>query len=266
MATKEVVVRIGDWYVEYAKNKRNPDRLRFLRDNPADIWVLTETHQSLDLSTTHTPYLSTPRPPVRHVDSESTWVTIWSRFNLHRRLDVPDPCRQVAAILATPIGKLAIAGVVIPWHCDRGDRNTVEPIEPLPCNWSEHTRVLKNEIPTLFDTLSNEEDCHIAFAGDLNTDLSPPYSRNSYGPSIAGRQMWHEHFKQRNLVCHTKDLCYPDPPMRKFIDHICTDLGEPVDLQTWSGDDGIKPRLSDHPGVVATFAVSRVTKSKVGGS
>ena len=47
-------IRIGTWNVEYAINARNADRLAMLREHPADIWILTETHSSLDLSATHT--------------------------------------------------------------------------------------------------------------------------------------------------------------------------------------------------------------------
>jgi hypothetical protein len=55
-------MRIGTWNVEYGYGTRNPDRLARLLACPADIWVLTETHRALDLSATHTPVASGPRP------------------------------------------------------------------------------------------------------------------------------------------------------------------------------------------------------------
>lgn len=208
MTTEGKPIRIGTWNVEYAHNVRNLDRLKLLMSHDADVWVLTETHGSLDLSETHTAYRSNARPIVSNVDADSTWVTIWSKFPLCKRIDVPDSRRQVAALFDTPAGRLAVAGVVLPWHCDRGD----VPVEPSPANWFEHRRVLKNEIPTLIANLSAESDWHRVIAGDFNTDLSPPYTKYSYGPGIESRGDWHKLLEQEKLVCHTMHLPYPDPP------------------------------------------------------
>lgn len=243
------IIRIGTWNVEYAHNARNPDRMKMLMTHPADIWVLTETHNSLKLPEPYSSYPSHPRPIVRNVDTDSTWVTIWSRFELCKRIDVPDPLRQVAAVFNTPVGRVAVAGVVLPWHCDKGDKV----VDPSPTNWSEHKRVLRDEIPILLERLSSEEDCHRVLAGDFNTDLAPPYTPYGYGPGQAGRNGWHTTLKLVGLVCHTMNEPYPDPPNRNLIDHICTDFGTPRSITTWAGEDGKKPRLSDHPGVVVSF-------------
>ncbi len=245
-------IRIGTWNVEYAKNTRNPDRLKRLSDFKADIWILTETHRSLHLPACYTSYPSDPRPNHhRNVDADSTWVTIWSQLELSERIEVPDPRRQVAAIFKSPIGLIAVAGVVVPWLCDNGD--AYKPDMPRPANWSEHKWVLANEIPTLLKNLSANGKCHRVLGGDFNTDLAPPYT---YGPPGRARDDWHSLLKRQGLVCHTKDEPYPNSPCRKLIDHICTDFGAPLSLETWSGDDGKKPHLSDHPGVVLDFSLT----------
>lgn len=263
MATTERgAIKIGTWNVEYAKARRNPDRLKLLNDHDADIWILTETHCSLDLSQTHTAYPSAPRPLVSKVDADSTWVTIWSRFKQLKPIAVPDPLRQVAALFETPIGRLAVAGVVLPWHSDIGDK----PKTPTPTNWSEHNRVLAEEMPRLIQNLAAEENCHRVIAGDFNTDFGPQTKKYGYGPGHAGRAEWLRVLEQYHLKCHTQDTAYPLPPRsesihespselptRYLIDHICSDLGSPK-ITVWSGEDGARPRLSDHPGVIAEFS------------
>lgn len=126
-------MRIGTWNVEYGYGVRNPDRLALLRAHPADIWVLTETHRDLDLSVTHVSVCSEPRP---RRSAGSTWVTIWSHYPLIRPLSVPDARRMVAALFDTPAGPLAVAGAVLPWHSDQGDRVA----DPPPKSWQEHLR------------------------------------------------------------------------------------------------------------------------------
>ena len=242
-------MRIGTWNVEYGLGVRNPDRLALIETaHPAEIWVLTETHSDLAPSRTHIPVISEQRPILgnRRVRNGSTWVTIWSRFPLKRRLSVPDPRRMVAAIFDSPGGAIAVAGIVLPWHSDVGD----EPTDPPPGRWCNHGRVLRDELPLLLRGLREQSPgTRCILAGDFNTDLGPPHS---YG-LVAGRRELARQVAEASLVCHTAQVLYPTPPTRTLIDHICTDLGPMQAVETWSGADGGRPRLSDHPGVVVTL-------------
>jgi len=241
-------IRIGTWNVEYAHNHRNSDRLALLHENPADIWILTETHKSLDLSATHTPYPSEPRPVVRNVDAGSTWVTIWSRFELIVRIDVPDPRRQVAAIFDTPVGRLAVAGVVLPWLSDTGD----QPSEPPPKGWEEHRRVAKDQLPKLLENLFAAKNCRHVLAGDFNTVLAKP----GYCAGHVGIDTMNAVLLSKLLLTHTAHIPYLNwPPYQNLIDHVCSDLGQAQAITTWVGDDGRKPQMSDHPGVVVSFLI-----------
>lgn len=241
-------IRIGTWNVEYAHNARNVDRLAMLTAHPADIWILTETHTSLDLSPTHSPHLSDPRPIVRNVDAGSTWVTIWSRFELIERIEVPDSRRQVAAIFDTPAGRLAVAGVVLPWHSDMGDKTR----EPPPQEWDEHRRMVRDEFPKLLENLYAVKDCRHAIAGDFNTVLAEP----GYGDGPGGIDALNALLVSKGLATHTAHIPYLQrPPYQKLIDHVCSDLGQAQSLTTWVGDDGRTPRLSDHPGIVVSFLI-----------
>ena len=88
-------------------------------------------------------------------------------------------------------------------------------------------------------------------AGDFNTDIEPPHS---YG-LVDERRKLARLLADESLTCHTAAVLYPESsPARTFIDHICTNLGAAKAVETWPGEDGGQPRLSDHPGVVVTLA------------
>jgi hypothetical protein len=237
-------MRIGTWNVEGARGRRNPDRLKILRAGKADVWVLTETHPDLDLSD---PYSQVSSEPLQLTKAGFRWVSIWSHFPLVRTLPVPDPRRMVAAVFDTRTGALAVAGVVLPWHSDRGDVAS----DPPPRNWQEHRRVVRNEVPALLKGLRlGAPDARRVVAGDFNTDLARPHS---YG-LIAERRELTRLVAEESLVCHTAGERYPKPsPVRNLIDHVCTSWGPAEAVETWTGIDGGRPRLSDHPGVVVTL-------------
>ena len=182
MRSDNSTIRIGTLNVEYATKRWNRDQLAILNDEAADIWVLTDTHRNIDLSQTHTPIESTQRPTRRGkaATEGSTWVTLWTRFPCLRTIRVPDSRRMVATDLNTPYGPLAVAGVALPWHSDRGDG----PTDPKPKNWVEHRRVIRTELPELLETMRREsEGGRMARAGDFNSQLASPYTfRYPYPP------------------------------------------------------------------------------------
>ena len=66
-------LRIGTWNVAYASVVKNQQRLERLKAANADIWVLTETRDELDLRPQHNAISSKPR--YRTVETPG-----WSRF------------------------------------------------------------------------------------------------------------------------------------------------------------------------------------------
>jgi len=154
---------------------------------------------------------------------------------------------MAAALLDVPGGPVAVAGVVLPWHSDVGD----EPADPRPAAWSEHRRVIEQEVPALLRMLRAEAaGARRVLAGDFNTDFRPP---PKYGRA-ADRRRLEELLTVDGLVCHTAAVMYPPPsPARTLIDHVCTDFGLPASIETWSGEDGRRPPMSDHPGVVVSL-------------
>lgn len=248
-------MRIGTWNVEYARGSRNSDRLNLLKSKDADILVLTETHSDLDLSKTHVALMSEKRPKLENqkVHDGSTWVTIWSRFPLVRKINVPDSRRMVAAVFDTSIGLLALAGVVLPWHDDIGD----EPGSQIPPLWDEHRRVLRDQMKVLMTTMSAESGgCRRVIAGDFNSHQAFPYPFSyPYPPKEDLRRELAELLSGESFSCHTGHEKVPEPLSpgglpQMLIDHVYTDFGPAFRVETWSGFDGKSPRLSDHPGVL----------------
>lgn len=241
-------MRIGTWNVEYGVGRRNVGRLAQLAEHDADIWVLTETHSDLSLAPGYTRICSEARP---NREAGSVWVAVWSRFAVARSLPVPDPLRMAAAVLDTPSGPAAVAGVVLPWHSDRGDTRTT----PEPRNWEEHRRVVRTQVPELLRTL-RAAATRCVLAGDFNTSLAadgPSPRPYRYGLKDERAAILRE-LDANRLVCHTAETQYPPPASPRFlIDHVCTDFGPPTSLTTWAGDGNSCPPLSDHPGVVVIW-------------
>ena len=73
-------MRIATWNLEHPDPKDtvlNLARMEKIREIEADIWILTETHEVIDLSATHhgSSTLTSPRKP----RSGEACVAVWSR-------------------------------------------------------------------------------------------------------------------------------------------------------------------------------------------
>jgi len=104
-------IRIGTWNVERASAAKNSQRLALIQKADADIWVLTETQDALDLRSRYNPVNSDPQPGT---NESVRWVSIWSRFALFERVAVRDIGRTAAALYPTAQGKLLVYGTVLP--------------------------------------------------------------------------------------------------------------------------------------------------------
>lgn len=90
------VVRVGTWDVEYARGaEKNNRRLAQLLARHSAVWVLTETHDDLDLSAMHDAMHSEDR----YATPGGRWTTIWMSLPVLERLETTDPTRCVAVRL-----------------------------------------------------------------------------------------------------------------------------------------------------------------------
>lgn len=228
-------MHIGTWNVEYAlgadTNRRRRDVMRRFS---ADIWILTETRDTLKPGVGFIAAHSVQRPyfgiSVRH---RSRWVSIWSRYPM-RRVHVrgADRERTVFAHITTPLGPLAVFGTVLPW---RGDTK----------------RVIDEAVADQMVSLGRLawKGAPICFAGDFNTDMRSGTNYLTHRSfEMIGRAL-----KRNGLFCATG----PHLPRRHSlsappIDHIALPITwrkRAHVVAAWEGKVG-SPRMTDHSGLV----------------
>ncbi len=241
-------IRVGTWNVQYARGvERNERRRALLESRRADVWVLTETHDDLDLSSSHEPVHSLPR----YSQAGGRWTTIWSSLPVLERLEVADPGRCVAARLGHGTSEVVVYGTVLPWLGDAGP----DPDRPGR-GWSEFTRVAPSQAAEWRALRQRFPDALLVVAGDLNQDLG---GKHYYG-SKACREILRTGLSGAGLTCLTETGSFADgeidhPP----IDHVCAspsaERSLTASVEGWNRDiDGV--RLSDHGGTLAEIQMS----------
>lgn len=232
-------LRIGTWNVEYAKvTEKNRLRVKRLQWADADVWVLTETHDRLDLQSEG--YAAVSSAPTR--DDEGRWVTIWTRFPVLAPIQTDDKERTTAAIVASSVGPLLVYGTVLPWHSDRGGSGAAR-------NWAEHHRVIPEQGAEWVRLRGRHPETKLVVAGDLNTTVG---CSTYYGTKL-GRGLLGEALDRAALVCATREEVRPPGLVEHaFIDHVCPDRAFASStriVDAWEGVVG-GLKLSDHSGVV----------------
>lgn len=237
-------MRIGTWNVEYAYPKRLDALRGVIAANPADVWVLTETHD--DLAPVGCPHVvhSKPRPKNwSGIRPGSRWVSIWSAFPIVKQVfvDGGDEERTVIALIdAGARGQVLVYGTVLPWKGDRGK-----------FNWSEHHTVVPQQCNEWRELRQRYPDAALCVAGDYNTDMV----RGGYYGTREGIALLSAGLADCRLYCATAPERIPSgllefPP----IDHIALPLKWRHQIQVsaaWPAQKGV---LSDHGGLVVTIA------------
>jgi len=236
-------IRVGTWNVEYATGvSRNERRLVRIQAEVADIWVLTETHDDLDLSPTHSPVSTVQRPAGR---PGGRWATIWSRWPIVERVVVGDPVRTVAAVVEGPRGPLLVYGTVMPWGSDPGP-DLANPAR----GWTEQDRVLRLQVAEWQDLQRRYPEVALVVAGDLNMNLG---GKHYYG-TARGRATLQAGLDRAGLACAMEWERVPEGTLRHPpIDHVLVPeawiAGSRV-VSAWEGTTPDGVRLSDHSGLV----------------
>jgi endonuclease/exonuclease/phosphatase family protein len=234
-------IRIGTWNVQYARGaERNRSRLDVLASWKAHVWVLTETHDELDMSASHTAI----RSEQRYSTPGGRWTTIWTTLPLIERLTTADRGRCVAVRLdAGEAGEVIVYGTVLPWNGDTGP-DAMRPAR----GWDEFHRVVPEQGQEWARLRRDNPSATLVVAGDLNQDLG---GRHYYGTQ-ACRALLTAQLAKANLICLTTTDRFDSgqvehPP----IDHICAGPGRDTSLtSTADGWDNVVngTRLSDHGG------------------
>ncbi len=234
-------LRLGTWNLEYAAGAaKNVARLARLRAEDADVWVLTETHDQLDLAATHVPVSTVQRPTGR---TGGRWATIWTRWPVLERLPVEDPLRTVAALLESPVGPLVVYGTVLPWGTDPGPTGKAR-------GWSEMDRVLPLQVGEWRRLRERFPDAPLVVAGDLNMNLG---GKHYYGTASC-RKVLREGLADVGLACATETDRVPAGALRHpHIDHVVVPsawVPRSRVVSAWEGTTADGARLSDHSGLV----------------
>jgi hypothetical protein len=242
-------VRGGTWNVQYyargaAKNRASLDLLNSWN---ADVWVLTETHDDLDLSTSHVAIHSEQRCPT----PGGRWTTIWTSFPLIERIPT-----------AGGAGELIIYGTVLPWNGDTG----LDPTRPAR-GWDEFYRVVPLQGHKWASLRNRYPGATLIVAGDLNQDLG---GRHYYGTK-ACRTLLRTQLGTASLDClTTTDRFGPGSLQHPPIDHVCAGPGRDTSFTTkpcGRNNDVNGVRLSDHGGTLVSLETEpRSTSVRTGTS
>jgi endonuclease/exonuclease/phosphatase family metal-dependent hydrolase len=246
----DLVLKIGTWNVEYGRGAdKNTRRLALLLAQEADVWVLTETHDDLDLSPEYTSAPAANRYPR---DQRSRWTTIWTKWPIVERIETRDPARTLALSMDIAGWKVVVYGTVLPWQHDTG------PSMQAP-GWTEFARVTPLQGEEWARLREVHPEAVVIVAGDLNQNLG---GMHYYGTK-SGRKLLRNQLSAADLVClsdadEMRSWTLANPP----IDHVCVGVPAGSQLKSrlvtgWEGaQSGI--RLSDHSAVVAEMRIRRV--------
>lgn len=238
-------MRIATWNVAYGLGTFvNQQRLAQMLRVDADVWILTETHDSLSLQRHgYVPTYSAQRPlgdgTSRNVIDGSRWVTVWSRSPVRRRLALADASRTVGCVIDTEAGDLVVYGTVLPWYNDTETAGMDVALATQRREWK----------------LLTAENQHACVAGDFNVNLGGPHYYGSKKSKAAVAAA----LSEAGLTAITD---FSHTPEREYglIDHIAfsTQLAKEAALvAVWPGRSDAGKVLSDHPGVATDVSLSR---------
>ncbi len=230
-------MKIATWNVEWAtpRSRRTPEILRRLADLGSEIICLTETDKDLLATEGHT---ITARPDYGYGWQQTRRkALLWSKSPWE---DVDDagheampPGRFISGVTQTPLGKVTVIGICIPWSGSRTEARR-GPDRKRP--WEDHKQYLEY----LTQLLNRHPARRLVVMGDFNQIVGT----GSRAPRVLQTAL-REAFPPR-LAIATSNLALSQ---RKSIDHIALsqDLAtERVGIISNIHEGG---KLSDHFGV-----------------
>lgn len=244
-------LRIATWNLELPHPRstaRNARRLDMIREIDADIWILTETHDLIDLSATHRGVVTNssprkPRPGLRcgAIWCRKDWPTV-------REIPTSDPSEAVCAEIQHPAGHLLVYGSIIAYHGYTG------PNHDSP-QWAEHYRFIDWHRGDWQRLRGEFPQHHMVTGGDYNQARD---GVGKYGTQH-GRDLLSAALQAARLSCVTAEDFTATRKLRSRhnIDHICVDdrwAGFVSGVGAWEGIASDGTRLSDHNGVWVDLA------------
>lgn len=243
------IMRIATWNLERpdpADVDVNHARMEKIRDVGADLWILTETHEVIDLSETHhgaatTPSSRKPRPG-------EACATVWSRWPILRRIDTSDPSEAVCVEVAHTDGPLLVYGSIIAYAGYKGpDGNS-----PM---WAQHYRFIEWHGRDWKRLRAEFPEHRVITGGDYNQNRD---GARWYGTN-KGRRLLSSALLDAGLKCVTEEDFVESGKLqnRHTVDHLCMDetlASRVVGVDVWERVSANGVRLSDHCGVLVDLA------------
>jgi hypothetical protein len=238
------IMRIAVWNLERPDPRQetiNQARLAKIQEINADLWILTETHEIIDLSGSHHGASTSPSP--RKQRQGEACAAIWSRWPFMRRIETSDPTEAVCVEIEHPTGMLLVYGSIIAYHANKG-------LDGAAPAWAEHYRFIDWHGQDWRKLRLDYPDHRLITAGDYNQNRD---GAKWYGTK-KGRDLLTGALKAASLSCVTEADLVAEGKLstRHNVDHICMDTSLTVSVTAigaWEGNakDGL--RLSDHNGV-----------------
>jgi len=241
--------RIATWNLDHASNKSRPigPQIEQIRSIDADVWVLTETCDKVDLSAAG--YQSAT--PSRRNKYKNFWTTAWGRppFSTGKNIATHDDETVTCVEVETPKGPLILYGTILTWRNDRGSRGTSRA-------WVEHHKAIHAHGDDWIRLRALHPGQPFIVAGDFNQtrDGSRKYC------STDSVEMLTAQLERNDLVCVTEEdfgkagKLGIDPKKgyyRHNVDHIClTSSLQALSIGAWDHFSA-EHELSDHNGVFA---------------
>lgn len=231
--------------------------LKHIRAIAADVWILTETRDNIDLSADGYHGASTDEIESMHRSGERR-TTIWSREPIVQKLPTHCPATAVCVELgSSPVGPMIVYGTIIPYgnaagryayHSAGEDRDGLKA-------WDLHYESIalhQRDLVSLRERFPNHGRC---FAGDFNQSRDGRMwnGRHYYG-TPRGRDLLTECLQASGLECVTADdfVAAGQVSTQSLVDHICLDHSSAKRVQArdaWEAPNVGDKRSSDHCGV-----------------
>lgn len=240
-----MTLKIATWNVQRPSKggSLNPQRIKKIQDEKADIWILTETRDVISFGNGWH-YLSSFPIPNYHAEGE-TLVTIWSKWPI-RPVSV-SRFTACAEIIVPTIGSLLVYGTVIPWDKDEGFSKRIK-----ASRWEEHRRQVKVQ-SNEWEVLSKSYPEHLlCIAGDFNQHRG---SIGSYKDAESVNRVT-ESLALCQLTCITQDYLKSEELSKPLVDHICLPnrLAKSSIVTVFPFDEIPGEKLSDHHRVLVTIS------------
>lgn len=217
-------MKIATWNIERPNKatKRIPLILHCLKEVDADILVLTETNELIDLGNDYTSYHTANSDEPFYKPGEKR-VSIYFKYNSVDQISTFRDNTSICITLETPLGNLAVYGTIIGIN---GNKRK-DFITDLDKQLNDFEKIAGNN--------------NLCIIGDLNISFS-----DNYYFTETGRQKLNNSFNSLGLINLTAEIS-------ENIDHIILPAKyiaeKQVTLNTWNMDK----KLSDHIGVSVTL-------------